>query len=852
MFRQAAVAVLILSFIACGGSGSGGGSSASSAPPTAAITVTPASTDMDPGGSQTITAQGSGTSTGTLVWSVDNVVNGNATVGTISGSGSTVTYSAPTTEGTHLLVASSTTTDSKTVGSGSTRIRVRNGQVSLVLSPSTATLAAGATQSFTANVSGTTNTAVTWTVDGVVNGNDTVGTVTGSGTTIIYAAPATSGTHTLTATSQANSAKSDSSTITVQGSTAPAPVSVALDPTTTSLATGASQSFSATVSGSTNTAVTWTVDGIANGNSTVGTISGSGNTVTYTAPGASGNHSVVATSQLDPSKGASAAVTVTSTPTVSVSVTPGTASLATGASQSFSATVSGSTNTAVTWTVDGIAGGNGTVGTLSGTGNTVTYTAPATSGTHKVAATSQADPTKSGSGTVTVTAPAVVGVSVTPGTATLAPGASRSFSATVSGATNTAVTWAVDGIANGNSTVGLISGSGNTVTYTAPAVIGNHSVAATSQADPTKSSSASVTISASCAPAPASSLVVNAKDPLYGAKGDGVTDDTAALQKAVNAVAGTGGTLYVPDGTYMVNALTSVYLKSNMTLSMSSGAVLKAITNGASNYAIVLVSNVSQVNILGGTILGERSTHTGTTGEWGHGLSIKGSSQVVVDGVLSRDCWGDGFYVSGSSSITICNVTADHNRRQGLTITSVNGMVVRNSTFKNTSGTLPEDGIDIEPNPGETVNNVLITGCSVTGNSGFGIEICVPLSYTGQAWITGVVVDGNTCTGNGVNTLSTSPRAGIEASNTPGHTITNNISSSNGLGILLRNAANNFTVSGNTVAQNSSDGIQVYSTGGNVITGNTAKNNARYGIYSVDNTSITISNNTLSGNGIAP
>jgi parallel beta-helix repeat protein len=208
--------------------------------------------------------------------------------------------------------------------------------------------------------------------------------------------------------------------------------------------------------------------------------------------------------------------------------------------------------------------------------------------------------------------------------------------------------------------------------------------------------------------------------------------------------------------------------------------------------------------------------------------------------------------VSGSSSITICNVTADHNRRQGLTITSVNGMVVRNSTFKNTSGTLPEDGIDIEPNPGETVNNVLITGCSVTGNSGFGIEIGVPLSYTGQAWITGVVVDGNTCTGNGVNTLSTSPRAGIEASNTPGHTITNNISSSNGLGILLRNAANNFTVSGNTVAQNSSDGIQVYSTGGNVITGNTAKNNARYGIYSVDNTSITISNNTLSGNGIAP
>ena len=852
MFRQAAVAVLVFSFIACGGSGSGGGSSASSAPPTAGVTVTPTSTDMDPGSSQTITAKVSGNSGGSLVWSVDNVVNGNTTVGTISGSGGTVTYTAPTTEGTHLLAASSTTTDSKTVGSGSTQVRVRNKQVSIVLSPSTASLAAGATQSFTATVSGTTNTAVTWTVDGAVNGNDIVGTVTGTGTTITYTAPASAGTHTLMATSQANSSKSDSSTITVQGSTAPATVSVSLTPGTASLGTGASQSFTATVSGTTNTAVAWAVDGISNGNSTVGTLTGSGNTVTYTAPASSGSHTVAATSQADTTKGASAAVTIASTPTVSVSVTPGTASLATGATQSFSATVSGSTNTSVTWTVDGIANGNGTVGTISGTGNIVTYTAPAASGSHKVAATSQADTTKSGSAAVTVTAPIAVGVTVTPGTASLAPGSTQPFSATVSGSTNTAVTWAVDGIANGNSTVGTLTGTGNTVTYTAPAQTGSHSVAATSQADPSKSSSASVTISASCASAPTSSLVVNAKDPLYGAKGDGVTDDTAALQKAVNAVAGTGGTLYVPDGTYMVNALTSVYLKSNMTLSLSTGAVLKAITNGSSNYAIVVISGASQVNVVGGTLLGDRSTHTGTTGEWGHGLSIKGSSQVVVDSVLSKDCWGDGFYITSSSSVTVCNVTADHNRRQGLTITSVNGMVIRKSTFKNTGGTLPEDGIDIEPNPGETVNNVLITGCNFTTNSGFGIEIGVPLSYTGQAWITGVVVDGNTCTGNGVNTLSTSPRAGIEASNTPGHTITNNISSSNGLGILLRDAANNFTVSGNTVAQNSSDGIQVYTTSGNIITGNTAKNNGRYGIYSVDNTSITISNNTLSGNGVAP
>jgi parallel beta-helix repeat protein len=419
----------------------------------------------------------------------------------------------------------------------------------------------------------------------------------------------------------------------------------------------------------------------------------------------------------------------------------------------------------------------------------------------------------------------------------------------------------VDGIPLGNATVGIITGSGSAVVYTAPSATGTHLITATLPIGSSSTGSLSVNVtsapvaaSADCAPAATSALVVNVKDAAYGAKGDGVTDDTAALQKAVNAVAGTGGTVSVPDGTYMVNALTSVLLKSNMTLSLSSGAVLKAITNGASNYAILVASGVNHLNIVGGTILGERSTHTGTTGEWGMGVKITGSQSVVVERVLAKDCWGDGFYVASSSSITICSVTADHNRRQGLTITSVDGMVIRNSTFKNTQGTLPEDGIDIEPNPGETVNNVLITGCTFASNSGFGVEIGVPISYTGQAWIKNVVVDANTCTGNGVNSLSTSPRAGIEASDTPGpgNMITNNYCANNGLGILLRNGANAFTLTGNTVTQNSSDGIQVYTTDGNVITGNTATNNGGRGIYSTGNTNITIANNTLSGNGTPP
>lgn len=84
--------------------------------------------------------------------------------------------------------------------------------------------------------------------------------------------------------------------------------------------------------------------------------------------------------------------------------------------------------------------------------------------------------------------PSVV-VSVAPTSATLAPGASRSFTATVVGATDPSVTW--------TATCGTVSGSGATVTYTAPGAEGTCTVRATSVAAPTRSGSATVTVAAS-------------------------------------------------------------------------------------------------------------------------------------------------------------------------------------------------------------------------------------------------------------------------------------------------------------------------------------------------------------------
>jgi hypothetical protein len=96
---------------------------------------------------------------------------------------------------------------------------------------------------------------------------------------------------------------------------------------------------------------------------------------------------------------------------------------------------------------------------------------------------------------------AQVTVTISPTTSTLATFANQPFTATVSGTTNTAVTWQVSGVSGGNSTLGLVSttipGTSNEALYLGPSAVPSPatvSVTAVSQADPTKSASATVTL----------------------------------------------------------------------------------------------------------------------------------------------------------------------------------------------------------------------------------------------------------------------------------------------------------------------------------------------------------------------
>jgi polygalacturonase len=241
-----------------------------------------------------------------------------------------------------------------------------------------------------------------------------------------------------------------------------------------------------------------------------------------------------------------------------------------------------------------------------------------------------------------------------------------------------------------------------------------------------------------CTPRPASSFVVNVKD--KGARGDGGTDDTSAIQAAIDEVAGKGGTVLIPDGTYMVNAIADnrLSLKSNVTLKLANGAVLKAIANGSEHYSVLQISSVSNVAVIGGTLEGDRNQHSGKSGEWGMGILISGGADhVTISGVTAAKMWGDGFYIEGANNVKFCSVTAENNRRQGLSVIQVSGLEIKNSSFRNTHGTRPSAGVDIEPDTDEQhVTNVRIHDTQFLDNAGPGVAVVAKKSLVSNIEIT--------------------------------------------------------------------------------------------------------------------
>lgn len=283
----------------------------------------------------------------------------------------------------------------------------------------------------------------------------------------------------------------------------------------------------------------------------------------------------------------------------------------------------------------------------------------------------------------------------------------------------------------------------------------------------------------------------------WGAYGDGVHDDTSAFQAAINSLPSTGGTVHVPAGVYVIDPTRNVRLRSRMHLHLAPDAKLLAKRNSAERAYVLMAYKVSDVEISGGQIIGDRDTHLGTIGEWGHAIMVRGCQRVTIRDIHLSKCWGDGVSIAGamvlnaptipSDDVVIANIVSTNNRRQGLTIGCVRNIKVYDSEFSNSNGILPACGIDIEPDVPSTCSTVHIENCLVNGNQGNGIQVYKRVS--------GVTI--KRCTVNyngGYGILTIEPGGGYIAQNKFEHNYL--------MGVMLRSATRSYQVSGNVFRNN--------------------------------------------------
>lgn len=216
--------------------------------------------------------------------------------------------------------------------------------------------------------------------------------------------------------------------------------------------------------------------------------------------------------------------------------------------------------------------------------------------------------------------------------------------------------------------------------------------------------------------------------------------DSYALQDAIdrasqNASNGGINTIYLPEGVYNITDPGTydhgIYLKSNVNLVMDKNAVLKVSGLSYGDYVILELKYVSNVTITGGQLVGERYSHSGSYGEWGHGIAMHGSNNITISNMSISGNWGDGIYMGtqavrqndgsqkylGCTDIIISNCEIFDNRRNNISLTDADNITITDCNLYDAHGTAPQCCIYIEPNADSSdkvcehilINNTIMT-----------------------------------------------------------------------------------------------------------------------------------------------
>ena len=517
--RRFALACVLLAMgawtLSCGGGGAGSVTPPSSPPPSIHVIVTPNPGTVLLGETLAFTASVSNSTDTSVIWSVNGITGGSPQAGTISADG---VYTAPADlpQGGTVQVTATSHADSSKFASANVAI---TSDITVSISPGTASVELGAAQAFHASISsnGKPDSAIRWSLSGSSCPNS-CGSVDANGN---FTAPQIlpgNASVTLTATSAADPSKQNSASVLITSNFSlqlSAPATVQLGVTAALVAT-----MTPVPGSNPSSSLSWSLSGTGCSGSACGVLtvtttqSAGGNsiadTANYTAPFTAPQPdavTVTVTPQADPTKKAQANITIVQG--AGLSISPSTATLAGNHRITLTASLNGAANTGLAWSVNGVSGGNATLGQIcvvgsnpcqsltSGTATQADYLAPGAipaPNPVSVTVTSAGNPSLTASAQITVINHVLV--SVQPNNVTLPPLGVQGFTASVLGTDNQNVVWQIQG--TGCTSSGLCGSITPAGTYTAPGVAPTPdalTVVAISQDDTSQSGSANITIS---------------------------------------------------------------------------------------------------------------------------------------------------------------------------------------------------------------------------------------------------------------------------------------------------------------------------------------------------------------------
>lgn len=208
-------------------------------------------------------------------------------------------------------------------------------------------------------------------------------------------------------------------------------------------------------------------------------------------------------------------------------------------------------------------------------------------------------------------------------------------------------------------------------------------------------------------------------------------DNAAFVQAYIFAAASSGYRLIIPYHFHI--GTVGLTIPSGFRCLFQDEGKLTLLPHTATSYEILRIHDVGNIEIENASIDGNRDANSATTGEHGHGVSIRGATDTVsLPGLRTVNCWGDGLYIGASrtgglgysADVYTSDHVSDNNRRQGVSIVSVRTCVMDDPEWTNTNGTNPQAGLDIEPNSITDRLDSITINRPVTGdNTGNGIVI---------------------------------------------------------------------------------------------------------------------------------